>query len=154
MELCSTVSIAFFFDVDGCHTAALCELREREQVVCRGVAQSEACLVSGLVGAQRGLLTLEEELAAEFVQDGVQRMVLLCITLTVVSQQFGDGCSWGLMALLHRRTETSSDEEKTECRTWRIVLMRVRHMHNTHRVTQQEGVVLYVVMLSDAFKNR
>ena len=49
------------------------------------------------------------------------------------------------------RTDTSSDEEeKTECRTWRIVLMPIRDMHNTHRVTQKESVMLFVVRLSEA----
>ena len=31
------------------------ELQEHEKVVCRGVAWSEDCLVSGLVGVWRGL---------------------------------------------------------------------------------------------------
>ena len=35
-----------------------------------------------------------------------------------------------------------------------IVLTRIRDMHNTHRVTQWEGVMLSVVMLSDALTNK
>ena len=37
-------------------------------MVFRGVARSEACLVSGLVGVYCGLCTFEEELVKEFVQ--------------------------------------------------------------------------------------
>ena len=43
--LCSTVPLG----------TSLSDMLEREHVVCRGVAKSEACLVSGLVGVQRGL---------------------------------------------------------------------------------------------------
>ena len=35
-----------------------------------------------------------------------------------------------------------------------FVLMPIRDMHNTHRVTQKESVMLSVVRLSEALKNR
>ena len=64
-------------ELDGCDPKWLVplsgspsELVGREKAICRGVAWSAACLVSGLVGVQRGLWTLEEDLAKEFVQVG------------------------------------------------------------------------------------
>ena len=69
------LGVEWFLEGDGCDPewlvplgSSLPELLEREQVVCRGVAWSEACLVIGLVGVSCGLLTLD--LAKEFVQDG------------------------------------------------------------------------------------
>ena len=51
-----------FLEVDGCDPqrlvplgGSLSELLERVKVVCRGVAWSETCLVSGLVVVQCGL---------------------------------------------------------------------------------------------------
>ena len=60
--LCSTVSNTFL-EVGGCDPqrlvslgGSLSELLEREKVVCHEKpGRSEACLVSGLVGVQRGL---------------------------------------------------------------------------------------------------
>ena len=76
--LCSTVSKAFC-EADDCDPQrlvplggclSLSELLERGKVVSRGEAWSEACLVSGLVGVQRGLSSLENEPTEEVVQDG------------------------------------------------------------------------------------
>ena len=54
----STVSKAFF-EIDGCDPqrlvplgSSLSELLERERVLCRGVARSEACFVSRLIGSR------------------------------------------------------------------------------------------------------
>ena len=48
--LCSMVSNVFLKPVAATQRGSLSELLEREQVVCRGVDQSEACLVSRLDG--------------------------------------------------------------------------------------------------------
>ena len=60
--------------VDGCDPqrlvplgGSLSELLERVNVVCRGVAWSETCLVIGLVVVLCGLLSFEEKLAEEFL---------------------------------------------------------------------------------------
>ena len=65
------------FEVDGGDpqwlvplSGSLSNLLERELVVCRAVAWSEACSVSALVGVQRGLWPFEEELAEVYVLDG------------------------------------------------------------------------------------